>query len=152
MPEARVIEVARAKINLALHVLGRRDDGYHAARSHRRLRRYRRSAESSSSAERSIACDNRAIRGSELSARREQSGSAAPLRMMRAALRNRRIPQRASRSKRICLLRRALAAVRPMRRRALRGLRACSGVIASRRRRLQYLRTALGADVPVCSV
>lgn len=30
MPEARVIEVARAKINLALHVLGRRADGYHA--------------------------------------------------------------------------------------------------------------------------
>lgn len=29
MTEARVIEVARAKINLALHVLGRRDDGYH---------------------------------------------------------------------------------------------------------------------------
>jgi 4-diphosphocytidyl-2-C-methyl-D-erythritol kinase len=29
MPEARVIEVARAKINLALHVLGRRADGYH---------------------------------------------------------------------------------------------------------------------------
>ncbi|MBL8908363.1 MAG: 4-(cytidine 5'-diphospho)-2-C-methyl-D-erythritol kinase [Rhizobiales bacterium] len=30
MPEARVIEVARAKINLALHILGRRADGYHA--------------------------------------------------------------------------------------------------------------------------
>ena len=30
MPQARVIEVARAKINLALHVLGRRADGYHA--------------------------------------------------------------------------------------------------------------------------
>jgi 4-diphosphocytidyl-2-C-methyl-D-erythritol kinase len=30
MTEARVIEVARAKINLALHVLGRRADGYHA--------------------------------------------------------------------------------------------------------------------------
>jgi 4-diphosphocytidyl-2-C-methyl-D-erythritol kinase len=29
MPDARVIEVARAKINLALHVLGRRQDGYH---------------------------------------------------------------------------------------------------------------------------
>ncbi|MFO0990646.1 MAG: 4-(cytidine 5'-diphospho)-2-C-methyl-D-erythritol kinase [Hyphomicrobiales bacterium] len=29
MTEARVIEFARAKINLALHVLGRRDDGYH---------------------------------------------------------------------------------------------------------------------------
>ncbi len=30
MTEARVIEVARAKINLALHILGRRPDGYHA--------------------------------------------------------------------------------------------------------------------------
>ena len=30
MTEARVIEIARAKINLALHVLGRRSDGYHA--------------------------------------------------------------------------------------------------------------------------
>ena len=30
MTEARVIEVARAKINLALHILGRRRDGYHA--------------------------------------------------------------------------------------------------------------------------
>ncbi len=29
MSEARVIEVARAKINLALHILGRRADGYH---------------------------------------------------------------------------------------------------------------------------
>jgi 4-diphosphocytidyl-2-C-methyl-D-erythritol kinase len=29
MTEARVIEVARAKINLALHVLGRRQDGFH---------------------------------------------------------------------------------------------------------------------------
>lgn len=29
MSEARVIEVARAKVNLALHVLGRRADGYH---------------------------------------------------------------------------------------------------------------------------
>jgi 4-diphosphocytidyl-2-C-methyl-D-erythritol kinase len=29
MAVARVIEIARAKINLALHVLGRREDGYH---------------------------------------------------------------------------------------------------------------------------
>jgi 4-diphosphocytidyl-2-C-methyl-D-erythritol kinase len=29
MADARVIEIARAKINLALHVLGRRQDGYH---------------------------------------------------------------------------------------------------------------------------
>jgi 4-diphosphocytidyl-2-C-methyl-D-erythritol kinase len=29
MPDARVIEIARAKINLALHVVGRRQDGYH---------------------------------------------------------------------------------------------------------------------------
>src|SRR5262245_29394599 len=29
MPPARVVEIARAKINLALHVLGRRSDGYH---------------------------------------------------------------------------------------------------------------------------
>jgi 4-diphosphocytidyl-2-C-methyl-D-erythritol kinase len=28
MPEA-IVEIARAKVNLALHVLGRRDDGYH---------------------------------------------------------------------------------------------------------------------------